>query len=108
MHAVVDELAKTAKQGGVPIPAGGIASPLQSFRAENRTMPPSWVAISAPCISGRWCAGVTYIPMTYIPTRQGFLYLVAAMDRDTQNPLAWRLPATSRLPAKCFMQSSPL
>ncbi len=36
-----------------------------------------------------WCADVTYIPM-----RQGFLYLVAIMDWSTRAVLAWRLSNT--------------
>ena len=36
-----------------------------------------------------WCADVTYIPM-----RQGFLYLVAIMDWATRKGLAWRLSNT--------------
>jgi len=36
-----------------------------------------------------WCADVTYIPM-----RQGFLYLVAVMDWATRKVLAWRLSNT--------------
>ena len=36
-----------------------------------------------------WCADVTYIPM-----RQGFLYLVAIMDWASRKVLAWRLSNT--------------
>ena len=36
-----------------------------------------------------WCADVTYIPM-----RQGFLYLVAVMDWATRKVLAWRVSNT--------------
>ena len=36
-----------------------------------------------------WCADITYIPM-----RQGFLYLVAIMDWASRKVLAWRLSNT--------------
>ena len=36
-----------------------------------------------------WCADITYIPM-----RQGFLYLVAIMDWATRKVLAWRISNT--------------
>jgi putative transposase len=36
-----------------------------------------------------WCADVTYIP-----TRRGFLYLVAIMDWFSRKVLAWRLSNT--------------
>lgn len=36
-----------------------------------------------------WCADITYIPM-----RQGFLYLVAIMDWSTRAVLSWRLSNT--------------
>lgn len=36
-----------------------------------------------------WCSDITYIPM-----RQGFLYLVAIMDWSTRAVLAWRLSNT--------------
>jgi putative transposase len=36
-----------------------------------------------------WCADITYIPM-----RQGFLYLVAVMDWSTQKVLSWRVSTT--------------
>jgi putative transposase len=36
-----------------------------------------------------WCADITYIPM-----RQGFLYLVAVMDWATRKVLAWRVSNT--------------
>ena len=36
-----------------------------------------------------WCADITYIPM-----RQGFLYLVAVMDWATRRVLSWRLSNT--------------
>jgi transposase InsO family protein len=38
-----------------------------------------------------WCADITYIPM-----RQGFLYLVAVMDWSTQKVLSWRVSTTMR------------
>ena len=36
-----------------------------------------------------WCGDITYIPM-----REGFLYLVAFMDWFTRKVLAWRIPNT--------------
>ncbi len=42
-----------------------------------------------------WCADITYIPM-----RQGFLYLVAIMDWSTRAVLSWRLSNTMD-PAFC-------
>jgi putative transposase len=36
-----------------------------------------------------WCADITYLPM-----RQGFLYLVAVMDWATRKVLAWRMSNT--------------
>ncbi len=36
-----------------------------------------------------WCADITYIPM-----RQGFLYLVAVMDWATRKALTWRVSNT--------------
>ena len=34
-----------------------------------------------------WCSDITYLP-----TRRGFLYPVAIMDRHTRKVLAWRIP----------------
>ena len=36
-----------------------------------------------------WCADITYIPM-----RQGLLYLVAVMDWSTRKVLSWRVSNT--------------
>jgi len=36
-----------------------------------------------------WCSDITYIPM-----REGFLYLVAVMDWHTRKVLSWRLSNT--------------
>jgi putative transposase len=40
-----------------------------------------------------WCTDITYIPI-----RQGFLYLVAIMDWQSRKVLSWRLSNTMETP----------
>ena len=59
--------------------------PLPSARQDDRPGEPE----PAPAKAGVWAADITYIPM-----RQGFLYLVAIIDWATRRVLSWRLSNT--------------
>ena len=49
-----------------------------------------------------WCADITYIPM-----KQGFLYLVAIMDWHTRKVLTWRISNTNQNERLRKRHSSP-
>src|SRR5712671_2834231 len=59
--------------------------PVPSARQDDRPAEPE----PAPAKAGVWATDITYIPM-----RQGFLYLVAIIDWATRRVLSWRLSNT--------------
>ena len=61
---------------------------------ENRIYPYLLRGLAITKLHQVWCTDITYISITYISMRKGFLYLVVVMDWHSRRVLSWTYVAT--------------